>query len=1472
MLFHSNHRFFADQPSLLRERIFAWFAGNEPPKALSPKAESAEPPSSPKKPGAGAGGESIASTQANVSRSVAELTPEMDQLIETEWYHALSVDWSGEEMKVFREVAGRHAIVIPEDTDPLDVLARLHRDGQLPDGLLQEALRSLLRTPHSVIAFTRKLERYGTLYDQLRDVVEDETDVSVVDLQGKKRYLANTHLLTADLELLQARLAAQEKSLSEWFRDTSIEEIRRTLHEDDEEPKPNLMRRAFDVLSTFWRENTWGSRVAPRQTAQEYRGTLKQHITALRHHLFLQLSAQAGTLRSARANEYNEVMATFTEKHPEFVDASSGAINLPTEADVDAFDAAFKQEHGVSFDAFERATHEALTLCDQALPDMQRQWEEQAEAERRAREGTGEPMGGAELTWRMLKEQRLDLHHREFLERTDTFLARMESTQQESALESARRERTQAQEDTQFDARVRPAFQEAAAVGAAGSDDIRSANELYAKEDHLGPQDLPSDAMVETARLTPLLAGGTVAEQPPIDEAQATETALHAQQTFERLEASLQPIRDYRVCALTGLAQKVLTLRQETATRLAGAQDVLRLNRGGSRTDALQTIAWASSIAQSLELVESFLKNPPAAQEYDDPKDTRHGYFNAQEGIRINTAQCKNPAQKQEALTHERGHALQHLLTHEMELKTAKGTRVSPPLFPLPFIETYNRFAAANPSFAEDLKQAGKRWGISGESAQDRNDLMEEAFMMYVTAKDRGTYSGFTEAERRVFSAFDRQLTQVEATVAVQKETRRRLERTFALPGDEAEGESEGDAGEESDRTINISYELDCIDEKLTNIEALKDVPEFRGLYAELNAIVQQRGLRTEYESLKGTTSDDESTLERVKQLKGAVNELANSVKNFIREQRETPVHAPEEETFWYWFTTEITWVSLLDIWSMVKDGKEDFMRMWKRRSERARNKLGSKIMKIIPTGVPYLGRLKHEYYRREQTSELEEVSQWEKALENVDSLELLESFKKIYSDSDRIKATLNLLTKRGRMVWSDEGFLECLNRHSRFKMPVKACMSNGDIRYEWFQKIMSDIWDDKEEWVRWSAANNTGIKNGREDFHTRANWLSSTGEMSHELEYQLKTWCEWKKGDRKGALPDRVHPHAYEKYLHYAMTYGKMRMEDKFYFLIRGISEGLLSHDRLTNLIAELGATVFPFIDYFEKQHNTIRELKVIADRITEGENSYFPGVKATVWLMTVISSDEKARQRASKLLSRAGDAIDHEDIPTLMTMITAGYLDEFMAPQTGQKQRLTPEGRKNGYCGFGSLFKTYAIIANLRKSQEPPKQALTQYEAQMLAKKLLCYVHYDNVLTSAANTGGKNRPTLSWNSIENETMPSNENFTPKHYRDPLNQLAFNVISRYMNVGGQNRLPCLDEAKRRQYLGQERGHDRYTEKAQLETVWGITEKLEEELAAAIVTDPTLFSNALIELKDNLKGESDDLTERNIVDAVGDHI
>ncbi|MDD5026516.1 MAG: hypothetical protein PHH13_04050, partial [Candidatus Peribacteraceae bacterium] len=729
---------------------------------------------------------------------------------------------------------------------------------------------------------------------------------------------------------------------------------------------------------------------------------------------------------------------------------------------------------------------------------------------------------------------------------------------------------------------------------------------------------------------------------------------------------------------------------------------------------------------------------------------------------------------------------------------------------------------------------------------------------------------GFTEAERRVFSAFDRQLTQVEATVAVRKETRKRLERTFALEGDEAEGESEREGGEESDRTINISYELDCIDEKLTNIEALKDVPEFRGLYAELNATIQQRGLRTEYESLKGTTSDDEATLERVKQLKGAVNELANAVKKFIREQRETPMHAPEEETFWYWFTTEITWVSLLDIWSMVKDGKEDFLRMWKRRSERARNKLGSKIMKIIPTGVPYLGRLKHEYYRREQTSELEEVSQWEKALENVDSLELLDSFKKIYSDSDRIKATLNLLTKRGRMVWSDEGFLRCLNRHSRFKMPVEACMANGDIRYEWFQKIMSDIWDDKEEWVRWSSANNTGFKNGREDFHTRANWLSSTGEMSRELEYQLKTWCEWKRGDKRGLLPDRVHPHSYEKYLHYAMTYGKMRMEDKFYFLIRGIAEGLLPHDRLTNLIAELGATVFPFIDYFEKQHNTIRELKVIANRITEGENSFYPGVKATVWLMTVISSDEKARQRASKLLSRAGDAIDHEDIPTLMTMITAGYLDEFMAPQTGQKQRLTPEGRKNGYCGFGSLFKTYAIIADIRRRRG--QQPLTLYEAQMLAKKLLCYVHYDNVLTSAANKDNKNRPTLSWHSIENETMPSNENFTPKHYRDPLNELAFNVVSRYMNVGGTNLLPTLDEAKRRQYLGQERGHDRYTEKNQMETIWGITEKLETELTRAIMTDPTVFSTALIELKGKLKGESDDLTERNIVDAIGDHI
>lgn len=492
------------------------------------------------------------------------------------------------------------------------------------------------------------------------------------------------------------------------------------------------------------------------------------------------------------------------------------------------------------------------------------------------------------------------------------------------------------------------------------------------------------------------------------------------------------------------------------------------------------------------------------------------------------------------------------------------------------------------------------------------------------------------------------------------------------------------------------------------------------------------------------------------------------------KNMRDVADAAPVGKAFWLWFTRDIQWLSIMDYWTMATEGWEDIKRLWKRRGENARGKVGELLTSWINDKVPYFGQLKHEFHRRQQDSELAAVQVWEQALENVDSYKLIEDIPHV-NNQDHLKAVMILLTKRGRLDWDDEKLWEALSRFSHFKIPRDECHRDPVLLDKWLQKVIADIWTDKDLYRTWKTSNEHSYAQERDKYEGVADYYSNAALLGSQLEYLLETFVHAKENHKP--IPDQVNPHLYEKLFLYAMEKGKMTMEAKFFYLIQGLRWKIIPFDRLSILNGKISTDTFPFIDYFYQQNNTEKEIYELAESLKESEDQRFkPGPKTTAFLIEEVAHDEASRSRVTKVIARKGNNIDHEDIPMVTGYMTQGGWNNFLIVATGAVQRVTAEGLKNAYVGYNTLFKVYGMLAE-KKAEDG--QSLAPSDVTYLAERIVAFAHYDNVVVRQA-IDIRDRPKLSLREIENETMPSGNNKKVKEYRDPMNELKFRVFQAY--------------------------------------------------------------------------------------------
>lgn len=760
------------------------------------------------------------------------------------------------------------------------------------------------------------------------------------------------------------------------------------------------------------------------------------------------------------------------------------------------------------------------------------------------------------------------------------------------------------------------------------------------------------------------------------------------------------------------------------------------------------------------------------------------------------------PEVRTKALEHEKVHAIAYAL---------RKSGVAP-LFILPSSAQLQEHAKDGRTFLEILDTFSKRWGIeqdyqekvlpklwkdradqwktnelfeefmlkhaewirNGRPQDEDADLLELFSMMVDKPSDQISHDDIAE----ILGTERRQIGDEFNTDEAEEETEEeRLERETAI------GAATGPTGE----TENLKQELVNVSR---NIAIIKN---FRAAYFDLPGTEHLDPLIEEY--TKRYDELDEAFLGRHPEIygddpeenslfKNRLKEISNKSKKISERVREFDVKkldiTQERKTQKPGLFEGLQFLSILDFQKLIKDTMEDIKTMYGRNQERKIQNVGETLFaaadkgKNIPFIGSYLGKLKGYHTRRYSGAELESVNKWKDGLENEDSHTLLHMFPGT-SNKDQIRAMITLLTDRGEMDWNDPGVMRKLGELSGYRVPIEACLRDDVLRDTWYRKMVTEIWKDKELYYQWRGSNDDKTESGKKHFTTFVDQLSNVGGgMRSELAKQLRLFVEWKKHPH-GGPPEDVKPHLYEEVIHYAIRDGKMTMEQKFYYLVRGVAEGILSIDRLRALAGEHGGVLnqFPFIDFFYQKNNSLPEVQALAKRLIEnddhGNDTFNPGVRTTLWLHLEVSREKSVQERLSKGTSKTGaEDIDHEDIPFFITQLDYNNGVRNLADViSGSRQKVSPEGWKNAYVGFSSKLKIFGRLAQM---EEEGLEKLTAADSRNLAQTIAAYIDMDNILTRNGSDKDS-RPTLSEYQLDSAPVSGdNGKHTTRQYRETLN------------------------------------------------------------------------------------------------------
>ncbi len=511
--------------------------------------------------------------------------------------------------------------------------------------------------------------------------------------------------------------------------------------------------------------------------------------------------------------------------------------------------------------------------------------------------------------------------------------------------------------------------------------------------------------------------------------------------------------------------------------------------------------------------------------------------------------------------------------------------------------------------------------------------------------------------------------------------------------------------------------------------------------------------------------------------------------------------------------------VSLQDIINLGKEILEFIKRKHTRRSKGRYGKIGGMLPSFLGT----------EFDRVYQAAETEEVNQYKSAMEQWGSWEILAKLHTT-SSKDEAKACFIALNEKGELRWDDMKVWSTLNRLSarytsdgaRYYIPLDHAphphpddptkLVSGEDRV----KEVIDIFWGVGQHADWYSANVNKYNSNRNNFLNKGRQLEADPKGTEGLRGEMRRLLkDWKAGVY-------VNPQEYEGLLEFAISAGKLSMEQKMFFLIEGVTarcgggamEGmtLLHIDRIGDIEGRY-LNQLPLLDYFTnkgpkpfhprylegeislketERGYTVVDYEMIRDaHFKSASEQSLPDKKFSQFLWEHMMMDPNFRSRLSKGLKSA-DKMDHEDAPFFIPPSTMEDIKTLTGTLTGNQKYFSNEGYMNAYAGFNqyiiSLSNHLEELIRLKeqykdKGDENPIQpeAIKEVENQML-EAIQCYYLYDSFLSGRRDGENSGRARLDQSRYDKPPIVDNgdDGMKVKGHQAQLNNMVKEVCDAY--------------------------------------------------------------------------------------------
>ncbi|MBD3328832.1 hypothetical protein GF340_06065 [Candidatus Peregrinibacteria bacterium] len=529
---------------------------------------------------------------------------------------------------------------------------------------------------------------------------------------------------------------------------------------------------------------------------------------------------------------------------------------------------------------------------------------------------------------------------------------------------------------------------------------------------------------------------------------------------------------------------------------------------------------------------------------------------------------------------------------------------------------------------------------------------------------------------------------------------------------------------------------------------------------------------------------------------------------------------------------------------------KEVFDFIGRTMDRREKNRVGAVGNMIFS---PIYNQLGEEYKRMQQNAENDEVNRITQAMEQYGFGDCMERLAAT-SSKDELKALLQVMSKKGWIVWGDPVLWKAIDRVGKKVSGYKAMATYDEdlIRYN------LDSFYGQNTYFDLKRQNDSGFKSEKSTFQ----------EEARQMEVDEKGGI---LARMKGMLADHmngeyVSPARFEGYLHFVIEQGKLSFEDKLYFLMMAMGatcqvpgprygRTILTFDRMNEMEAGL-LNNFPPIEYFlaDKELKYDEFGRVIVDgsgkpvrgpvdknhvrelirQYIESDNKplhqctkpedFTWGSNLTNFIERKMMFHKKVSNRLTEKASRNFSNWDHDDMHQFVPHVSETNVEQITIPAGGTPQT-SNAGMKNIFTGMNNNTKVCAE-EYLKAMKSGDTDAANEYMLKMV-KGMRSFIRLHAIVDSRYHHTHNERTRFSARDFDAFAGADSGKKVSTHVRE-MNQYIENLINDMIKKSPSDFAPLMDSW---QIVKSKYSHaDRQGQSIQQDEVSRFGEKIEDAL------------------------------------------